>query len=145
MYGHCGDSYRIERDCNNDLAEDDAAGYNSGDRDLNYVELQERIRETYKTIEHLRNCLAIAKKHLEMERLQSQTLLHGYRSVNVRIIWIGRNSARICYHRPFSEIQQNFQHFLEANVANTLFLACTQHKLLIIILGSANVLPLLAE
>lgn len=49
-------------------------------------DLQGKIRDTYKTIEHLRKCLAVAKENLEVERIQSQNLLQGYPTLQVSFV-----------------------------------------------------------
>lgn len=68
------DTYRLHY--NNSSGDDTYEPYYKNSHE--YDALQEKIRRTHKTRENLKNSLAEAKERLEMERLQSQTLLCGY-------------------------------------------------------------------
>lgn len=61
-------------DADNNLSENDTPKSSKSSEDF---DLQEKIKKTYKTIKHLRECLATAKENLETERLQSKSY-YGY-------------------------------------------------------------------
>lgn len=64
------DFYDTYRSDYNNSSEDDTYKSNGNE----YDQLQEKIRETSRTREHLKSCLAVAKENLEVERLHSLSL-----------------------------------------------------------------------
>lgn len=61
-------------------AEGDANSYNRAD------DLFNKIQQTHQMMDYLKQCLAIERENLKMERLQSQTMFqHASSMVNIKI------------------------------------------------------------